>query len=76
MNHAKTSFSTEIFAGAIISVVQYMVPLRFVTCLLVIVGFVTHLVQYKGRETQCDEGLLMLGDSLTDSTRRNGELVE
>jgi hypothetical protein len=28
MNHAKTSFSTEIFAGAIISVVQYLVPLR------------------------------------------------
>jgi hypothetical protein len=24
MNHAKTSFSTEIFAGAIISVVQYL----------------------------------------------------
>jgi hypothetical protein len=28
LNHAKTSFSTEIFAGAIISVVQYLVPLR------------------------------------------------
>jgi hypothetical protein len=28
MNHAKTSVSTEIFAGAIISVVQYMAPLR------------------------------------------------
>jgi hypothetical protein len=28
MNHAKTSFSTEIFAGAIISVVRYLVPLR------------------------------------------------
>jgi hypothetical protein len=29
MNHAKTSFSTEIFAGAIISVVQYLAPLRY-----------------------------------------------
>jgi hypothetical protein len=28
MNHAKTSFSTEIFAGAIISVVQYLALLR------------------------------------------------
>jgi hypothetical protein len=30
MNHAKTSFSTEIFAGAIISMVQYFAPLRYV----------------------------------------------
>jgi hypothetical protein len=30
MNHAKTSFSTEICAGAIISVVQYVAPLRYV----------------------------------------------
>jgi hypothetical protein len=29
MNHAKTSFSTEIFDGAIISVVQYLAPLRY-----------------------------------------------
>jgi hypothetical protein len=29
MNHAKTSFSTEILAGAIISVVQYLAPLRY-----------------------------------------------
>jgi hypothetical protein len=29
MNHAKTSFSTEIFAGAMISVVQYLAPLRY-----------------------------------------------
>jgi hypothetical protein len=29
MNHAKTSCSTEIFAGAIISVVQYLAPLRY-----------------------------------------------
>jgi hypothetical protein len=29
MTHAKTSFSTEIFAGAIISVVQYLAPLRY-----------------------------------------------
>jgi hypothetical protein len=28
MNHAKTSFSTEIFAGAIISVVQCLAPLQ------------------------------------------------
>jgi hypothetical protein len=28
LNHAKTSFSTEIFAGAIISVVRYVAPLR------------------------------------------------
>jgi hypothetical protein len=28
MNHAKTWFSTEIFAGAIISMVQYLAPLR------------------------------------------------
>jgi hypothetical protein len=28
MNHAKTSFSTEICPGAIISVVQYLAPLR------------------------------------------------
>jgi hypothetical protein len=30
MNHAKTSFSTDTFAGAIISVVQYLAPLRYV----------------------------------------------
>jgi hypothetical protein len=30
MNHAKTSFSTEIFAGAIVSVVQYLAPLRYI----------------------------------------------
>jgi hypothetical protein len=29
MNHAKTSFSTEMFAGAIISVVQYLAPLWY-----------------------------------------------
>jgi hypothetical protein len=29
MNDAKTSFSTEIFAGAIISVVLYLAPLRY-----------------------------------------------
>jgi hypothetical protein len=29
MNHAKTSFSTEICAGAIISVVEYLAPLRY-----------------------------------------------
>jgi hypothetical protein len=28
MNHAKTSFSTEIFGGAIIIVVQYLAPQR------------------------------------------------
>jgi hypothetical protein len=28
MNHAKTSFSTEMFTGATISVVQYLAPLR------------------------------------------------
>jgi hypothetical protein len=32
MNHAKTSFSTKIFAGAIISVVQYLAPLRYSLC--------------------------------------------
>jgi hypothetical protein len=32
MNHAKTSFSKEIFAGAIISVVQYVAPLRYEVC--------------------------------------------
>jgi hypothetical protein len=31
MNHAKTSFSTEILTGAIISVVQYLAPLRYCT---------------------------------------------
>jgi hypothetical protein len=30
MNHAKTSFSTEICAGAIIRVVQYLGPLRYI----------------------------------------------
>jgi hypothetical protein len=30
MHHAKTSFSTEIFAGAIVSVVKYVAPLRYV----------------------------------------------
>jgi hypothetical protein len=30
MNHAKTSFSTEICAGVIISVVQYLAPLQYV----------------------------------------------
>jgi hypothetical protein len=29
MKHGKTSFSTEIFAGATISVVQYLAPLRY-----------------------------------------------
>jgi hypothetical protein len=29
MNHAKTSFSTEIFAGAMISVVHYLAPLWY-----------------------------------------------
>jgi hypothetical protein len=29
MNHAKTSFNTEIFAGAVVSVVQYLAPLRY-----------------------------------------------
>jgi hypothetical protein len=29
MNHAKPSFSTEIRAGAIISLVQYLAPLRY-----------------------------------------------
>jgi hypothetical protein len=28
MNHAKTSFSTEMFAGAIVSVVQCLAPLQ------------------------------------------------
>jgi hypothetical protein len=31
MDHTKKSFSTEIFAGAIISVVQYLAPLRYCT---------------------------------------------
>jgi hypothetical protein len=31
MNHANTSFSTEICAGAIISVVQYLAPLRYLS---------------------------------------------
>jgi hypothetical protein len=34
MNHAKTSVSTEKFAGAIISVVQYLAPLRYGNALL------------------------------------------
>jgi hypothetical protein len=35
MNHAKTTFSTEICAGATISVVQYLAPLRYkARCLL------------------------------------------
>jgi hypothetical protein len=29
MSHAKTSFGTEIFAGAILCVVQYLAPLRY-----------------------------------------------
>jgi hypothetical protein len=29
MNHAKASFSTEMFAGAVISVVQYLAPLWY-----------------------------------------------
>jgi hypothetical protein len=29
MHHASTSFSTKILAGAIISVVQYLAPLRY-----------------------------------------------
>jgi hypothetical protein len=28
MHHAKASFSTEVFAAAIVSVVQYLAPLR------------------------------------------------
>jgi hypothetical protein len=34
MNHVKTSFSTEIYAGAIISVVQYVAPLRYTLSLV------------------------------------------
>jgi hypothetical protein len=29
VNHARTSFSTEIFAGAVVSVGQYLAPLRY-----------------------------------------------
>jgi hypothetical protein len=29
MNHAETSVSTEIFAGAIVSVAQYLAPLQY-----------------------------------------------
>jgi hypothetical protein len=29
MKHVKTTFSTDTFAGAIISLVQYLVPLRY-----------------------------------------------
>jgi hypothetical protein len=29
MNHVKTSYSAEIFAGAKLSVVQYLAPLRY-----------------------------------------------
>jgi hypothetical protein len=33
MNHANTSFSTEeIFADAMVSVVQYFAPLRYLMC--------------------------------------------
>jgi hypothetical protein len=44
MNHAKTSLSTEIFAGAIISVVQYSGPLRYVrhNCGAVVLQFWHH----------------------------------
>jgi hypothetical protein len=34
MNHEKTFFSTEIFSGAIISVVQYLAPGRYGTASL------------------------------------------
>jgi hypothetical protein len=37
IHHSKTSFSTEIFAGAIIRVVQSLGPLRY-TCQLVAVA--------------------------------------
>jgi hypothetical protein len=33
MNHAKTSFSTEIFPGATISVAQYLALLRYISYL-------------------------------------------
>jgi hypothetical protein len=39
MHHAKTSFSTEIFAGAILSVVQYLTPLRY--CIGHCIGHIT-----------------------------------
>jgi hypothetical protein len=35
MNHAKTSFSTETFAGAMISVVQYLALLRYMAVLTI-----------------------------------------
>jgi hypothetical protein len=41
MNHAKTLFSTEIFAGAIVSVVQYLAPLRYSLRIKPIWAFVT-----------------------------------
>jgi hypothetical protein len=37
INHSKTSFSTEIFAGATIRGVRYLPPLRY-TCQLVAVA--------------------------------------
>jgi hypothetical protein len=40
MNHVQTSFSTEIFAGAIISVVQYLAPLRYAYSVWVFVACV------------------------------------
>jgi hypothetical protein len=53
MNHAKTPFSTEICAGAIISMVQYLVPLQYIlyrrklplVCAVATCGQSSHTVQ-------------------------------
>jgi hypothetical protein len=39
MNHARTSFSTDTFAGAMISVVQYLAPLWYTGRLLTLQMF-------------------------------------
>jgi hypothetical protein len=50
MNHANTSFSTEIFAGAIISVVQYLGTLRYADGL----GIIMWDEEAEEREEICD----------------------
>jgi hypothetical protein len=58
MNHAKTSFRTEICAGAIISVVQYLAPLRSVEFVqhgaaLNSVAVLAHALPDVSHETSC-----------------------
>jgi hypothetical protein len=53
MNDAKTSVSTQIFAGAIISAVQYLAPLRYIVPATEAGGRAQPLTSSTGVEANC-----------------------